>query len=218
MDLKGKSAVFLGDSITAGACADSPEHIYYAVLKDLLGLKQSEGEGVGGTRIAKQKTPSECEIYDHDFIERFDKVDKNADYLFIFGGTNDFGHGDSEFGDAASEDPYTFQGALNVLYTKAEKAFGAEHVVIMMPLRRTGMNNPRGEGRRVIECPPLSEYAKAEKAAAERFGFKVIDLFNEPRLDPNDEKCAAFFADGLHPTTEGHRLLAEILAERIKAL
>lgn len=105
-----------------------------------------------------------------------------------------------------------------MLYTKAKNTFGSDHVAVMTPFCRAGMNNPLSEGRRAIGCPPLAEYVKAEKAAAQRFVFKVIDLFNEPMLDPEDEKCAGYFADVLRPTAKWHKLLAEILAERIKAL
>ena len=219
MELKGKEVVFLGDSITEGVGADALEHIYHAVLKDLLGIKECVNAGVSGTRIARQKMPTVNEpSFDLDFLMRFDDVDKDADYLFIFGGTNDFGHGDSEFGTADSDDIYTFQGALNVLYTKAKNAFGSDRVVILTPMRRFGMNSSKGDSSRRVPCPPLGEYVKAEIEAAARYGFKVIDLFSVPELDPNDEKYVRYFADGLHPNTEGHRLLAEVLAKKIKEL
>jgi len=216
MDFKGKRAVFLGDSITEGVCTTSSDHIYHAILGRILGLKEVVNAGVSGTRIAKQKQPTtEFPSFDCDFLSRIDDVDGTADYLFIFGGTNDFGHGDSEFGSADDKDEYTFCGAVNLLFEKAKTIFGAENVIILTPMRRTGMNDPKGNGSRRVECPPLKAYAEAEKAAAAKFGFKVIDLFNETGLDPNDDRYAGLFYDGLHPNDDGHRRLAEIIAARL---
>ena len=41
---------------------------------------------------------------------------KDADLVFCFGGTNDFGHGSAPLGKDGSKDVYTFKGAVNVLF------------------------------------------------------------------------------------------------------
>ena len=84
---------FLGDSITEGAGADCPENIYSAVCCRL--AKAKEGNyGVGGTRIAKQHASTNNNP-DEEFILRARWMNP-CDFLFVFGGTNDFGHGDAE--------------------------------------------------------------------------------------------------------------------------
>ena len=35
-------------------------------------------------------------------------MDSDADVVVVFGGTNDFGHGDAKLGTFESRDPYTF--------------------------------------------------------------------------------------------------------------
>ncbi len=67
--------------------------------------------GVGGTRIAPQITPSAEAFCDEYFLLRAKKMDKDADLVVVFGGTNDFGHGDAPFGRIGDKDPATFCGA-----------------------------------------------------------------------------------------------------------
>lgn len=218
MDLANKTVVFLGDSITAGSSATSDDKVFHAVLKRETGIKEIINLGAGGTRIARQKTPSEEAIYDDDFNLRYDRNGKRGDVIFIFGGTNDFGHGDASIGTPADDTVYTFCGALNVLLAKSIKDYGKENVILITPLHRTGENNLKGEGKKPVDGEPLSEYVKAEKTVAEKHGVKIIDLRNEKRLNPNDKENAKFFADGLHPNDDGHKLLAEILEEKIASL
>lgn len=66
--------------------------------------------GIGGTRIARQREKSEEEKFDQDFVKRADEMEEGADAVVVFGGTNDFGHGDAAIGDFDSRDVYTFYG------------------------------------------------------------------------------------------------------------
>lgn len=218
MNLVNKTVVFLGDSITAGSSATEDDKVFHAVLKRETGIKEIINLGAGGTRIARQNTPSEDPIYDDDFNLRYDRNGKRGDIIFIFGGTNDFGHGVAPIGNLADDTEYTFCGALNILLEKAIKDYGKENVIMITPLHRIGENNLKGEGKKPADGEPLSVYVKTEKAVAEKLGVKIIDLWNEKRLNPNDKENAGFFADGLHPNNDGHKLLAGILKEKIALL
>ena len=105
---------FLGDSITAGAGASAPGKTYAAVLCEKIGAKEIN-YGVGGTRIARQKRASEDSLYDEYFLQRAKKINEDLDFLFVFGGTNDYGHGDAPFGKQSDDTDDTFCGALNNL-------------------------------------------------------------------------------------------------------
>lgn len=216
MDLSHKNVIFLGDSVTEGGAADSPDKIYHAVLKKLLRLGTVRNEGLGGTRIAAQTMPSSELSYDEDFNKRYDVMDKNADILFIFGGTNDFGHGDAEIGTESDDSVYTFYGALNALLAKAVKDFGKENVFVLTPMHRLGEDNLRGEGNKGKDCLPLSGYVQIIKKQAEKFGVRLIDLYKDERLNINVGDNKKYFADGLHPNNDGHKLLAEIIKENIE--
>ena len=99
MDLKGKKINFLGDSITQGVGASDADHVYHQVLKKSAGLAEARNYGLSGTRIARQQHPTEYEpSFDRDFCMRAAEMDPDADAVVVFGGTNDFGHGDAPLG------------------------------------------------------------------------------------------------------------------------
>ncbi len=214
MNLQGKRVAFLGDSITAGAAATEPQYVYHSLLKDKLGCKECINVGVGGTRIARQIKPYH-EIYDRDFLMRYEGVDKTCDVLVIFGGTNDYGHGDAPMGTKDDLTEYTFYGALNILYQKAIADFGKENVLILTPMHRNDDTNLRGEGNKPQDGEPLASYVKIIKEVAAKYELKIIDLFSEDCLNPNVADNSKYFADGLHPNDVGHALLSEVLANKI---
>ena len=142
MELKGKKVLFLGDSITEGKCITNLEDVYPGVLARLTGC-QSVPYGIGGTRIARQKTPSEKPRHDLDFMSRVAEMDTEADVVVVFGGTNDYGHGDATMGNMDSRDPYTFYGALHILCTSLIEKYPAAQLVFMTPLHRMSDNMTR---------------------------------------------------------------------------
>lgn len=217
MDLRGKKIVFLGDSITQGAGATKKENVYLEVCAKKLGAK-AVNFGVGGTRIAPQITPSAEAFCDEYFLLRAKKMDKNADLVVVFGGTNDFGHGDAPFGRIGDKDPATFCGAYDALIEYLMATYGKEKLIIVYPLRRRNETATNGDGSKAEGSKPLAEYHDAEKAIAEKCGLKSVDFWNDGDLNPDTPDGNENFADGLHPNDIGHRLLGEKLAEAIKRM
>lgn len=214
MDLRGKKIVFLGDSITQGAGATKKENVYLEVCAKKLGAK-AVNFGVGGTRIAPQITPSAEAFCDEYFLLRAKKMDKDADLVVVFGGTNDFGHGDAPFGRIGDKDPATFCGAYDALIEYLMATYGKEKLIIVYPLRRRNETATNGDGSKAEGSRPLAEYHDAEKAIAEKCGLKSVDFWNDGDLNPNTSDGNENFADGLHPNDVGHRLLGEKLANAI---
>ena len=72
MELKNKTVLFLGDSITYGALVNDVEaNRFDNVLKRLSGLGEIHNYGLGGSRIAPQVLTSEPITYDSEsFCER----------------------------------------------------------------------------------------------------------------------------------------------------
>lgn len=217
MDLRGKKIVFLGDSITQGAGATKKENVYLEVCAKKLGAK-AVNFGVGGTRIAPQITPSAEAFCDEYFLLRAKKMDKDADLVVVFGGTNDFGHGDAPFGRIGDKDPATFCGAYDALIEYLMATYGKEKLIIVYPLRRRNETATNGDGSKAEGSKPLAEYHDAEKAIVEKYGLKSVDFWNDGDLNPNTPDGNENFADGLHPNDIGHRLLGEKLAEAIKRM
>ena len=99
MQLQGLTVHFLGDSITAGhSVADIANNRYDNILKVTCGLKEVRNYAIGGTRIAHQYQPSPEARWDLHFCGRAEMMAADADMIVVFGGTNDYGHGDAPVG------------------------------------------------------------------------------------------------------------------------
>jgi len=217
MELKGLKIVFLGDSITEGVGADKTENRYTDVFQRLSGAIVSN-HGIGGTRIARQTTPHN-EIYDkNDFVKRVDELDPDADIVVVFGGTNDFGHGDAPIGTFDDKDEYTFYGAMHILCKKLINKYPGKPVVFMTPLHRRNeldTNNDRNGQAKA----PLKRYVEIIREVAEYYSLPVLDLYKNSCMQPAVEIIQKeFMPDGLHPSSKGHRLIAERIYGFLKTL
>lgn len=210
MELKNKKILFLGDSITEGVGASSPEKCYVSVFGKLSGA-EVKNYGIGGTRIAKQSKISLSEESDRDFMSRVDEMDSEADVVVVFGGTNDFGHGDSTIGDFSSRDECTFYGALHILCTSLINKYPKADIIFMTPLHRVSEDdevNEIGLKHEVL----LSGYADIIKEVAGYYSLPVLDLFNTSGIQPKvDIIREIYMPDGLHPSDSG----AEKIAKRL---
>ena len=217
MELKGLKIVFLGDSITQGVGADKTENRYTDVFQRLSGAIVSN-HGISGTRIARQTTPFN-EIYDkNDFVKRVDELDPDADIVVVFGGTNDFGHGDAPIGTFDDKDEYTFYGAMHILCKKLINKYPGKPVVFMTPLHRRNefdANNDRNGQAKA----PLKRYVEIIREVAEYYSLPVLDLYKNSCMQPAIEVIQnEFMPDGLHPSSKGHKLIAERIYSFLKTL
>ena len=206
---------FLGDSITEGGGSSCEKNRYVNKVSEILGI-ETLNYGISGTRIAKQMEKSEDPSYDKDFIDRVDQIDKNCSFVFVFGGTNDYGHGFAPIGDALGEDldPYNFCGAVRLLISKIENRFGKGKMCFILPLRRFGDENICGEGKKPARGT-LENYVEMIKYIATKHGIDYIDLYNngfeKPLVCTGDDLTI----DGLHPNDKGHLLVAKKVCEYI---
>ncbi len=207
MKLHGLKVNFLGDSITEGHGTSDVKHRYDSVLADLGELGTVRNYGIGGTRIAYQSGASVWPVWDLYFCARATRMDPDADLVIVFGGTNDYGHGNAPFGEDTDTTPDTFNGAVNWLMSFLKGAYPNARIVFMTPLRREWDENPSP-----ITSHTLVDYVDAIIDAGKRHGIDVLDLYRELPVDPNNaEMKSAYVPDGLHPNDEGHRLIAILL-------
>ena len=210
MDLAGKKIAFLGDSITEGCGTSSLEHTFWNVLGQKTGA-QVFGYGIGGTRIAPQRVPSDPRA-DQDFISRVDGMIPDADVVVVFGGTNDFGHGDAPFGTRGDQTSETFCGALHVLFTKLYERYPAAQLVVMTPTHRLSETDSVMNEFGVRRSGNLRAYVQAIRDAAEDFAVPVLDLFRVSGIQPSVPALReAYMPDGLHPNDAGHAKIADKL-------
>lgn len=208
MKLEGLAINFLGDSITEGHGTTGLDKVFHQIIKEKYNMKRAYNYGVGGTRIARQLVPELVNTkWDMTFELRAEIMDRNADAVVVFGGTNDYGHGDAPFGTLDSEDIYTFCGALNSLIKKLKKDFAGKKIIFMTPIHRLCETDPSRPDSKI-----LADYVNAMRAICKKHEVDVIDLFKINPLDPADKELVP---DGLHPSDKGHSVLAEVVAEEL---
>lgn len=204
MLLQGKKLNFIGDSITEGVGVEREENRYVDRIAAVTGAI-CRNYGISGTRIARQKVPSDEPRFDLDFCSRYEEMDPDADAVIVFGGTNDCGHGDAPLGSRGDRTADTFYGALYVLYSGLLARYPGKPIVVLTPLPRSNEWD---------FDPPLSLYVQIIREVAAEFGLPVLDLYATSPLRTEDPAIVeAYVPDGLHPNDAGHRYLAEQIGE-----
>lgn len=220
MDLKNKKIVFLGDSITEGIGVEIPENRYVDRVAAQTGAI-CKNFGISGTRIAKQTVPSASKSWDKDFISRVPDLDDDADIIIVFGGTNDWGHGDAKLGNFENHDSFTFYGGLHTLYTALIEKYPASQIVVLTPLHRIGelSHIVREDMPQANKPYVLKDYVNIIREVAEYYSIPVLDLFKtsgiQPEIDIIKEK---YIPDGLHPNDNGHKLLANKIIKFLETM
>lgn len=217
MDIRGKKINFLGDSITEGVGVSDKNNIYHARLAREYGLSVARNYGISATRISRQSVKTDLPR-DRDFVERVDTMDSDADIVVVFGGTNDFGHGDAPLGKMSDRTVYTFYGACHVLCQKLIEKYPDALIVFMTPLHRANEDNPCGDGY-MPERGPLKAYVEIIKEVTESYAIPTLDLWSISSIQPKNPIIKEKYCpDGLHPNDAGHALIASRLAGFLKSL
>ncbi len=212
MNLQNKIITVLGDSITEGVGTSAPEHIYQNVLGRMVGAAEVRNFGVSGTRFALQT--GENITYPDAFVLRAQRMPADSDLVLVFGGTNDFGHGNAPFGEMSDRTADTFCGACHVLFRGLVEKYPAARIVIMTPLQRADQHNPSANTGR-----PLMDYVDAIIAVAAEYSLPVIDLYRTSGICADlPVHLEMYLPDGLHPNDAGAHRVAERLAGFLSAL
>ena len=211
MELKGKKINFLGDSITQGVGTACEAEIYLNIIKEKEGLAEARNYGISGTRLAVQNGP---EDWGPAYSVRYTEMEDDADVVVVFGGTNDFGHGNAPIGEFSDRVDTTYYGACHILMEGLINKYPAATIVFMTPLHRLTEDEPSaGNGL------PLKRYVDIIREVAEYYSIPVLDLYAvsgiQPRVDVVRER---YCPDGLHPNGEGHKLIASRLTGFLKSL
>lgn len=211
---KGKSAVFVGDSITYGSGCDGDK--YWEVLEDEIGFSSVTGMGIGGSCWSVK---SDYGTANQPLINRWQQIPE-ADLIQIFMGTNDYGHG-TPLGAIEDDTDVSFYGAMNYILSNLQKKYPESRIVVCTPLHRYGRNASANILTydylpHPVTGKTLGDYVDAMKDVCERLSIPVIDLFNISGINPTIEEVKAkYMPDGLHPNTEGHKLIANIMKNHL---
>jgi lysophospholipase L1-like esterase len=209
MQLQDKHIIFLGDSITEGSGASCYENCFVNIFQQL-SKSIVYNFGKCGTRIAKQQAPYPIAEFDKNFIDRVDSMPNNADIIVVFGGTNDFGHGDAPLGCFEDRTENSFYGACHTLFSKLITKYPSAEIIILTPLHRVSEDDTKN----VLDlpCAPLKKYVDAEKEVATYYSFPILDLWSISGLQPKHmANLNSYFSDDIHPNDNGHRRIANRL-------
>ena len=209
-----KKINFLGDSITKGFPLKNVEkECFTSIIRDKLNII-TNSYAVNGARIARQDDNDKFSKF--DFNKRVKNIDPTADFTFVFGGTNDYGHGKALIGNINDDSLYTFYGAMKNLVKELLKIFKNKRICFIIPLPRFNENDPLGEGRKDknVKNFPLSEYRKIMKEICILNKIEYLDVCDKFPIPP--KKKSKYFVDGLHLNAKGHELLAELIIKYLK--
>ena len=189
----------------------------YYIIRELLPQISARGGKVLAVGSIAHRY-SEIDKNDVDFRTRLPLMEKEADLVFIFGGTNDYGHGALHIGEVASRDESTFCAQLRLLIEDLIEKYGRERLCFMLPLRRF-CEEPlacKGEGRNELGAP-LSEYVEKMRLIISEYGIDYIDLYENGIEKPMTNLGDEYTVDGLHPCDKGYVLIADRVCEYIAA-
>ena len=223
MELKGLKVNFLGDSITEGVGVSDRENLRYTSVFERETGTIVNNYGIGGTRLAHQEKPSETPRYDLCFCGRAYLMEKSADVVVVYGGVNDYIHGDAHFGTMEDKTPVTFCGAVYFLMNLLKERYPEKPIVFLTPahmnFKGTSDKEVSPRPMKKPDAQPLSAYVEVVKARGAELGIPVLDLFESLGIDPNNEDDKAnYTVDGLHFNDEGQKILAKVVGDFLSAL
>ena len=213
MELKDIKMAVLGDSITQGVGVEDLSNMYYNRIQRECGVRELYVDGISGTRIARQQIPSETPSFDLNFVPRVDKIDTDCDLVVVFGGTNDFGHGDAPIGTPDDRTEDTFWGACHLLCEKLIQRFPKSRIVYMSPLHRLSEEQPNRHGK------ILNDYVDIIKIVTRKYSIPFLDMMQEGGMTPRVPIYRdLYMPDGLHPNDAGQGRIAARLKGFLQSL
>lgn len=215
MEIKSTKINFLGDSITEGVGVSAPEYSYVNVFHEKYKPAVIRNYGISGSRIAKQQNPAPGNPpYERYFATRVSEMDADADIVVVFGGVNDYAHGDAPLGRFEDQTPDTFYGACHTLMNALIDRYPTATILFMTPL------NTKVTPRNKIGTPaPLTDYVHAILETAGSHSLPVLNLYATSGINAwNDAQREIMIPDGIHPNEIGAARIADRLAGFLKAL
>ncbi|HBJ18344.1 MAG TPA: hypothetical protein DDY70_01155, partial [Clostridiales bacterium] len=223
----GKKIVTIGDSITYGYQLIDGQHSkvksYGEWLTDLLGADVTN-LGISGTVITKATYRTRNNTLTKDNVAGADVVTillgaNDWDCSFIERSSNDF-----TLGEYGSTDESTFYGAVRawcetITEMKKDPEMYNTTFVFMTPLISSWAANSASDwsqDKRNLYGDTLRNYCEAILEVCADYDIPVIDLNLESGFYYNSEEdnnVTELIPDGIHPSADGQRFLADAVAE-----
>ena len=214
--LRDKTALFVGDSITAGVYDTSENKGWAGRIAKSTGLIATNA-GVPGASISNSRSdrPELGRIIDQLNRER----ERTFDYVIVHGGVND-AWDEVEIGkiiegyDVSKVDITTFAGGLEETFAQAKALFPDAicGFIINFALPKCPYGN----------ISDMSAYFDMAKKICDKWGVQYLDLYNDVDFCYNVLKVDTntYFPDGYycHPGAEGYDLISVKVEEWMKNL
>lgn len=217
MNYQNKIINCLGDSTTwgdNGLGSGSNNISWVNHLQNLMKFKEARNYGKRGSRIAITNDRKDS------FLERYNDMNNEADYLTIMGGVNDFQH-DVPLGNYTNcIDTNTFYGALNILIKNLIYKYPQACIIFITPTKNNFHHKtkkyPNSFQKNNLGLTQI-DYVEAIKLTCQKYSIPIIDLFNESGISPFiDIHQKLYTPDGLHFNDAGYQRLAQRIASELQ--
>ena len=146
-------------------------------------------------------------------------MDETADIIAVFGGTNDYGHGNAPFGKLTDFTPETFCGAVNFVAKSLIEKYPDALIVFMTPTHRLGEKGRIKNENGIRNDAELKDYVDAIIKICGEYSVPVLDLYRVSGIQPSIEIMREkYMPDGLHPNKAGNAKIASVLEGFLKSL
>lgn len=224
MELRGKIVNILGDSISEGVgVTDIENNRYDNIIKRECGLGAVNSYAVSGSRIAHQIHASQNPRFDLCFCGRAYDMDTSADMVIVWGGANDYIHGDAPIGRKGDTTPSTFYGGVYFLMNYLKKNYPGKPIIFITPAHCCYCNGSdlkvSKRSNKRDDAMPLLGYVRIIEEMGAEFGIPVLNMYEKLGIDPNIESDNRnYTVDGIHFNNAGHAIIASRIMDFLKSL
>ena len=200
----GKKVYFYGDDFIKNGSG------WLNILEKNIGVQIG---GVYGNRaFGANNTNSLCAT------DNINNIPKDADYIFVYGGLNDWLNGYS-LGEVNEKNDVTVSGGAALLNKRLKEKYSNAEIIYITPCTAAafGRSNFTADGRRNGLGLTVEEYAQAIKEQAEADGLRVIDLNKECGIsaDNIEQYIPKNGNSQFYPNGDGCKLIGEYLLQEI---
>ncbi len=210
-----KNILVLGDSITSNKSG------WVKFIQDHVRFKSWTNLAKGGATWTMQAgttyDPTQSTSANNCIWNQFNKYKDGSypvpDVVFILAGTNDY---DDPNGDPSTvfdnnaqtntpTDKTDVSSAFRWCIDTINAHFGGIKIIVSTPIPRA-----------IVEAGTY-DTAQILKGCADRSGTDLINQYGESGINPYSEKLTRNFigSDGIHPSTNGNKLLGEFIAKKL---